>query len=595
MKKVKLPLEMAFGKQVRSLQELKENWDLEKVLAYYLNGRLLTWLKDRYCYEEADKVEALETKSGEDLGKVLCDIFEVEFVETDISKIDVAVLENRNKRLEILRSYTADDIVLKNIDKVAFDQQELDMLLDGGETCIYLFKNIYKVPLTLINKNYIGIGDVEVFVNSKEIIDFQKLNIAFENIEFDEDYKKIMLKSPDYLYNEGKKLENSKNYIHAIEYYKKAAEHNHLDALVSLGYLYDMGYGVPQDYKLAVEYYQKAADLNSAWAMNNLGASYADGNGVEQNYDIAMKWYKKAAELGYSFSCKNIGSMYYYGNGVDQDYFKAFEWYKKAEDKAYACYMLGWMYEFGQGTDKNIEQAQAYYEKAAEKGYYDKNYGNDPTYRLGRILLFEFNNIEATRECLKKYYDKGKIEFLFESFIERIKEVEILDSSYCRIWMFGEFDVTKTEAKDKALRRIRDSLRDMDDSIFQQYKNIIMIILNLESLAEIIADEKSKLSISEKEINLIHEIKPLLPNLRNIDPEEYYSYLDVSYEKVDTYDGAPIMEFFAVSKYSVSYEEKEANRFLQTYLENFSVEMNSFLNSLKSNVINKIQQLKTKI
>lgn len=594
MKKVKLPLEMASGKQVRSLQELKENWDLEKVLAYYLNGRLLTWLKDRYCYEEADKVEALETKSGEDLGKVLCDIFEVKFVETDISKIDVAVLENRNKRLEILRSYTADDIVLKNIDKVAFDQQELDMLLDGGETCIYLFNNIYRIPLTLTNKNYIGIGDVEVFIDSNEILDFKKLGITFENITFDESYKKIMLKSPDYLYNEGKKFENSKDYVPAIEYYKKAAEHYHADALASLGYLYDMGYGVPQDYKLAVEYYQKAADLNSAWAMNNLGASYADGNGVEQNYDIAMKWYKKAAELGYSFSCKNIGSMYYYGNGVDQDYFKAFEWYKKDEDIAYACYRLGWMYEFGEGTDENIEQAQAYYKKAAEKGYYNVNYQYDPTYRLGRILLFEFNDIKAARECFKKYYDREKLNQLMDKFIEKIEQTN-MPSIYCGLGYidFG-FGVTKSEGENRALQKIKKELKYKIKAIYEKYEDIGMLICNLDSLSEVIVEQKEKSVVKDKKINLQREMEKLLLNLNNILPEEYYSYLEITY---DEYEGseAPIKKLFSMPKYIISYSESEANRFLRNFIEENTFEINKFLNHYKNEIISKIQQLKNKI
>ena len=59
MKKLKLPLEMANGKQVRSLQELRDNWDLEKVLGYYLNGRLAKWLNDRYYAEEAEKIQQL--------------------------------------------------------------------------------------------------------------------------------------------------------------------------------------------------------------------------------------------------------------------------------------------------------------------------------------------------------------------------------------------------------------------------------------------------------------------------------------------------------------------------------------------------------
>ena len=75
MKKVKLPLEMANGQQVRSLQELRDNWDLEKVLGYYLNGRLLTWLNDRYYVEEAEQLQKLEKlKNEKELTQKLCAI-----------------------------------------------------------------------------------------------------------------------------------------------------------------------------------------------------------------------------------------------------------------------------------------------------------------------------------------------------------------------------------------------------------------------------------------------------------------------------------------------------------------------------------------
>ena len=84
MKKLKLPLEMSAGQQVRSLQELRDNWDLEKVLGYYLSGRLLTWLNDRYYTEEAEKIQQLEEfKNSNDLLPRLCAVFEVQYKDSD--------------------------------------------------------------------------------------------------------------------------------------------------------------------------------------------------------------------------------------------------------------------------------------------------------------------------------------------------------------------------------------------------------------------------------------------------------------------------------------------------------------------------------
>ncbi len=53
----------------------KDNWDLEKVLGYYLNGRLLTWLNHRYYVEEAEQLQKLEKlKNEKELTQKLCAI-----------------------------------------------------------------------------------------------------------------------------------------------------------------------------------------------------------------------------------------------------------------------------------------------------------------------------------------------------------------------------------------------------------------------------------------------------------------------------------------------------------------------------------------
>ena len=75
---------MVNGVQVRTLDELKENWDLEKVLNYYLNGKLQTWLTDRYYTELADAVASLsDIDDNTELQHKLCGIFGIE-IENDL-------------------------------------------------------------------------------------------------------------------------------------------------------------------------------------------------------------------------------------------------------------------------------------------------------------------------------------------------------------------------------------------------------------------------------------------------------------------------------------------------------------------------------
>ena len=45
---VKFPLKMADGTMVRTLEDLREHFDLTTVLSYYDNGRLVKWLENGY-------------------------------------------------------------------------------------------------------------------------------------------------------------------------------------------------------------------------------------------------------------------------------------------------------------------------------------------------------------------------------------------------------------------------------------------------------------------------------------------------------------------------------------------------------------------
>ena len=406
MKKIKLPLEMADGVKVRTLDELKDNWSLEKVVENYLNGRLVTWLNDRYYTELAEQVSALaEVQDNTALQKELCRIFDVDF--EDEEDIDVDAVSERNRKLEALRQYTADDTVLKNVDSVAFDQEELGDILDTGENIIYLFNNTFSIPLAIKNKKYIGVGKAECIIHSKDVVDFAELGIEFENVVFDEKYRKIEEEeSPSKFYNEGCKYFEAKQYKEALECFKKAASKNHADALFHVGKIYHLALGVEQDYRLAAEYYSKAVSFNSGKAANNLANMYKNGDGlekdmkkaielykkgidggsyvamanlgdmynlgqgVEQNYEEAMKWYKKAADGGIAWSMNEIGDLYYNGNGVDENYTEAVKWYRKGAEAGDndAIANVGYMYCYGKGVEQNYEEAMKWSKKAADGG-----------------------------------------------------------------------------------------------------------------------------------------------------------------------------------------------------------------------------------
>ncbi len=47
-RRIKFALNLKDGEQVRSLEELQEHFDLEKIIGYYQDGKLLTWLAENF-------------------------------------------------------------------------------------------------------------------------------------------------------------------------------------------------------------------------------------------------------------------------------------------------------------------------------------------------------------------------------------------------------------------------------------------------------------------------------------------------------------------------------------------------------------------
>ena len=72
------------------------------------------------------------------------------------------------------------------------------------------------------------------------------------------------------------------------------------DAQLLLGFIYQYGRGVPQDYAQAVAWYRKAADQGFADAQYNLGLMYGNGQGVPEDYVEGYKWLNLAAFRAFS-------------------------------------------------------------------------------------------------------------------------------------------------------------------------------------------------------------------------------------------------------------------------------------------------------
>lgn len=101
-------------------------------------------------------------------------------------------------------------------------------------------------------------------------------------------------------------------------------------AQFELGYMYERGKGVPQDYKESLSWFRKSAAQGNASAQFYLGQRYDIGNGVPQDYTEAASWYRKSAEQGGALAQVHLGFLYELGQGVPADMVQAYKWYSLA-------------------------------------------------------------------------------------------------------------------------------------------------------------------------------------------------------------------------------------------------------------------------
>ena len=77
----------------------------------------------------------------------------------------------------------------------------------------------------------------------------------------------------------------------ALREWRPLAEQGNDGAQLNLGFMYDNGFGVSQDYKEAIKWYRRAAEQGNDRAQYNLGLMYDNGDGVSQDYVQAHMWY----------------------------------------------------------------------------------------------------------------------------------------------------------------------------------------------------------------------------------------------------------------------------------------------------------------
>ncbi|MBF1693821.1 SEL1-like repeat protein [Selenomonas sp.] len=434
-RKVKFPLELKDGYLARSnIEEVREHFDLEKVIAQFHNGRLKIWLDDHYLPEMAAQVAALDGDAP-DLAAQLCAILGVEGVATE--HVDSSLIQKREEKRQRLSQYTTNPILCDMAEFAAFEQSDLERLVKEGAQEIILCNANFRIPLNVKNKTYLGVGNAVAVIDSKTAVDFEALGIRFVDLPFDEKYREAVADEPRRYFEQGQQYEEKGKDKKAVECYQKAIDLGYDDAIFALAELYEKqgeeenmirllvkagnqgnieamhrlethfeevedyrsairwtekqallgdadamwwmgvryreGEVVEKDLKKAFDWFLKSAHAGHDGAMWWLGDCYRDGQGTEEDISEAIKWYEKSAELNNQYAMCKLGVLYDIGKGVLENQVLAAQWYRKSAEAGNPeamCY-LAMDYEYGVGVEQDDEKARIWYQKAADKGYAD--------------------------------------------------------------------------------------------------------------------------------------------------------------------------------------------------------------------------------
>lgn len=188
-KKIRFSLEMENGIEVRSMEELRNNFSLGRVLEYVQNEKLIIWLRDRYENNIADAIAELD-KMDSELPRKVSAIFDIPYDEK--TEDDLKQAAELSERIKRLKEFTDEKQYADKIDNVAFDQDELYDLLDEEVNEIYLCGERFAIPLSVKGIAYKGINNPVVVIDSKTEVDWLAKEILLEAVRFDDKYQAVV-------------------------------------------------------------------------------------------------------------------------------------------------------------------------------------------------------------------------------------------------------------------------------------------------------------------------------------------------------------------------------------------------------------------
>lgn len=235
----------------------------------------------------------------------------------------------------------------------------------------------------------------------------------------------------------------------AIEWWKKAAEQKHTEALYYLGEVY---------------YFPKP-DLSEQEDLSELEDN--KGESEHLNFEEAIHYWHEAAKLGHQKAQYRLANAYYQGKGTELNQKEALKWWQKSAVQGHitAQYNLGIAYLKGLGTAENDEKAKQSFQKVAEHSDDNNSLVISARYQLG-ILYKKSHEYQQAKDWLRRSAGYGnEIDGLLEEYGKNwlkivvdekdIKEEELITLVRQSAQQLLE-DIVKLDEQEKAKKEVED-------------------------------------------------------------------------------------------------------------------------------------------
>lgn len=181
---IKFPLFMKDDIPVRTMEELRNNCDIEKLLMYFVDGKLTIWLRDRYEDKLSEMVKELD-RDQEDITEKLCQLLGIRYDRNETGEMSDIII--KNEKIKVIRKHTNRSEPIDFPERVAFTQEEFEQLVsDERIGNIYLLNNKFVLPELKRKCCIYGLGTVTLHISVSAAASVFKTGTIIHDIKYDQ-------------------------------------------------------------------------------------------------------------------------------------------------------------------------------------------------------------------------------------------------------------------------------------------------------------------------------------------------------------------------------------------------------------------------